>query len=93
MIEDDIFDNYVPKYGKDEISETTLEKLVEIKGAVFQDERFYPFLGKELVLIDSFNFSNTTINTIDVEIGLIDGFKLLICILEKLPKQIWRNCI
>jgi len=75
------------KYGKDEISETTLEKLVEIKRKVFQDERFYPFLGKELALIDSFNFSNTTINTIDVEIGLIDGFKLLICILEKLPKS------
>jgi len=72
------------KFEEDEISKKTLEKLKLIKKKIFSDKRNITFLAKEFKLLDSLN-STTALSS--VEIGLLDGIKLLICILEKLPKS------
>jgi len=72
------------KFEEDELSKKTLEKLKLIKRKIFSDERITPLLAKEFKLLDSLN---SAIPLPSIEIGLIDGIKLLICILEKLPKS------
>lgn len=39
------------------------------------------------MFLDSNNLSKIDSKNIDIEVGLIDGLKLLTCILEKLPKS------
>jgi len=73
--------------GEDENSKFTLEKLKKIKDKVFSNDDFRSFLSKELLFLDSNNLSKIDSKNIDIEVGLIDGLKLLTCILEKLPKS------
>mmetsp|Transcript_28752 Transcript_28752/g.42254 ORF Transcript_28752/g.42254 Transcript_28752/m.42254 type:complete len:321 (-) Transcript_28752:543-1505(-) len=75
------------RYSKDETPKTTLKKLVDLKKMIFKEERFYSFLSKELSLLDSYDFLSNTIEPVEIDVGLLDGIKLLICILEKLPKS------
>jgi len=75
------------KYSRDETPIATLDKLVKLKKMIFKEERFYSFLSKELSLLDSYDFSSNTVKPVEIESGLLDGIKLLICILEKLPKS------
>lgn len=75
------------KFGGDENSKSTLEKLQRIKDKIFSNENFRSLLSMELLFLDSNNFSEIETKNIDIEVGLIDGLKLLTCILEKLPKS------
>jgi len=75
------------RYSKDETPETTLKKLVNLKKMIFKEEMFYSFLSKELSLLDSYDFLSSKIKPVEIDVGLLDGIKLLICILEKLPKS------
>lgn len=69
----------------DELSSKTLEKIKKIKKTVFSDKEINCLLAKEFVFIDFFDSND--LNSTNFEIGFIDGLKLLICILEKLPKS------
>jgi len=72
------------EFDDDEISSKTLEKILRIKKIIFSDRKISLFLAKEFVFIDFFS-TNDSISP-EAEIGYLDGLKLLICLLEKLPK-------
>jgi len=69
------------------IKKINKEKLKKIKETIFSDEIIDTFLAKELTFLDASLFSETKKANTDFLIGNIDGIKLLICILEKLPKS------
>ena len=69
----------------DEASKLILKKLIKIKKTIFSENFFHSLLAKELSLIDSYFFLNSEKQ--NIEIGILDGLKLLICVLEKLPKN------
>ena len=69
----------------DDLSSETLEKIKRIKQIAFSDKEINCLLAKEFVFIDFFDSNDP--NSTNFEIGFIDGLKLLICILEKLPKS------
>lgn len=69
----------------DEASKLILKKLIKIKKTIFSENFFHSLLAKELSLIDSYFFLNSEKQ--NIEIGILDGLKLLICVLEKLPKS------
>ena len=73
------------EFDDDEISSKTLEKILRIKKIIFSDRKISLFLAKEFVFIDFFS-TNDSISP-EAEIGYLDGLKLLICLLEKLPKS------
>merc|ERR1712100_137903 len=73
--------------GEDETSRSTLEKLLKIKKIIFLNDNFRSSLSKELLFLDSYKFLVKESENIEFEIGFLDGLKLLICILEKLPKS------
>lgn len=73
------------EFEEDEVSAQTLEKIKKIKKIIFSDKKISFLLAKEFVFIDFFNFEES--KSPDVEIGCLDGLKLLICLLEKLPKS------
>jgi len=74
-------------FGEDDNSRSTLEKLLKTKKTIFSNENFQSSLSKELLFLDSYKFSGKESKNVDFEIGFLDGLKLLICILEKLPKS------
>jgi hypothetical protein len=73
------------EFEEDEVSAQTLERIKKIKKIIFSDKKISFLLAKEFVFIDFFNFEES--KSPDVEIGCLDGLKLLICFLEKLPKS------
>jgi hypothetical protein len=75
------------KFEEDDNAKTTLKKLKKIKKTVFSDDLVNAFVAKELIFIDSFLFSGTKETAPDLVVENLDGIKLLICILEKLPKS------
>jgi hypothetical protein len=75
------------KLENDESSEIMLEKLINIKENIFSDKITLSLLAKEFILLDSHIFSTDSVQKIEIEIGVIDGLKLLMCLLEKLPKS------
>lgn len=75
------------KLENDESSEIMLEKLIGIKKTIFSDKITCSLLAKELILLDSHIFLPDQVQKIEIEIGVIDGLKLMMCLLEKLPKS------
>merc|ERR1712100_174957 len=57
------------------------------KKIIFLNDNFRSSLSKELLFLDSYKFLVKESENIEFEIGFLDGLKLLICILEKLPKS------
>jgi hypothetical protein len=73
------------EFENEEISSKTLEKIKKIKKVVFSDKEINCLLAKEFIFIDFFDSNDS--NSTNFETGYIDGLKLFICILEKLPKS------
>merc|ERR1712216_411680 len=75
------------RIDEDDTAKSTLERLTKIKKNVFSNDDIESLLAKELIMLDSFCFSETNNSTAEIESGILDGLKLLVCILEKLPKS------
>ena len=75
------------RIDEDDTAKSTLERLTKIKKNVFSNDDIESLLAKELIMLDSFCFSETNCSTAEIESGILDGLKLLVCILEKLPKS------